>query len=243
MKRLIALGAILLSLSVNACFTIADTIPDKKNKKAPKVHPYSFSVYTLKGKVDFDDRFSKFSLQNGFDTRYSWIADKDAAWYGFHSGFQIKRVTNIGLAYYWTGGIRKTAVPELNFPISLASFRMPYFGGYLERILVIHKKAEWSLGATYGMGKLKAAYLRSADNVTVKEKYPFEFLEVFSNGTIHVTYFFDISGGLGYRFVVNPTEPAYIKKWVQAPFATFSVEWSFARMILGAIDKNIREVY
>jgi hypothetical protein len=243
MKWRILFCSLFFASVASANFVDQDSIPEKKNKKVPKVHPYSFSVYTLKGKVDFDDRFSKISLHNGFDTRYSWLVNKDAAWYGFHSGLQIKRVTNFGFAYYWTGGVRKTQVPELGYPISLASFRMPYYGAYLERILVIHKKAEWSLGTTYGKGKLKAEYLRTSDQTTVKEKYPFQFLEVFSNGTIHVTYFFDISGGLGYRFVLDNTQPAYVKKWVQAPFATFSVEWSFARMIWGAINRNAREVY
>lgn len=220
-----------------------DTLPKGKAKKPPKVHAYSFSVKTLKGTIPLDDRYKKFKTNFTAETRYSWIMDKDAAWYGGHGGFQIRRVNNLGMAYYWTGGVKKDSIPEWGFAVSTAQFKMPYFGGYYERILILQKKAEWSLGAMLGKGKLKYSYVLDADQSVVKKSDTFKFVELFTNGTIHVTYFFDISGGVGYRFVLNETTPAYQKKWIESPFVTFSVQWSFVKMLLGAVDKNIREVY
>jgi hypothetical protein len=242
MKRWAALVFLLTAWTGVQAFE-CDTVPNKKPKKEPKVHPYSFSVRTLKGKIPLDDRYKKFTTDFGFDTRYSWIVDKDAAWYGFHAGFKIRRVTKVGFAYYWTGGIKKNEVKEWDFPVVTARFGMPYYGGYFERTLILQKKAEWSLGCLMGKGRLMSAYLPVSGGEEVRKNYPFHFAEVFSNGTIRVTYFFSISGGIGYRFVLNQPQPLYVKKWIEAPFATFSVQWSFVRMLMGIVDKNIREVY
>jgi hypothetical protein len=218
---------------------------EEKKKSEKKAYEPSFTVYTLRGPVTFDTRYSKFRIETSFDSKYTWFSGNDARYYGGKLGCNIRRVTRLGYSFYsFLGGSNYREVEQRSPGFDHVNVMSWYQGCYLERSVIVLPRTELSLGGSYGTGRLRfKRYVDSGKEYLDLEKLKYHYAEAYMQGTLRATYFMTLTGGIGYRWALpEKTEPV-LTSWVNSPCVNFSVGISVWRMFAGIFSQNIREVY
>ncbi|MEY2937584.1 MAG: hypothetical protein RL062_173 [Bacteroidota bacterium] len=219
-------------------------VGDEK-KKEEKSYAPNFTVWTLRGKRTFDERYHQLKLETSFDSKYSWFAKQDARYFGGKLGLNIRRVNRLGYSYYsFLGPQSYHPIRGFTENVSKTDVMSNYRGWYAERSLVISARTELVLGGAYGKGVAKiTAYKIDHPQESSLWQYRYDCAELYLQGTLRATYFMTLTGGVGYRWCVGNLPNVNLPYWVNAPYVNFSVGMSFLKMVGGIFSKNIREVY
>ncbi len=220
--------------------------PDSKGeKKSEKVYAPNFTVWTLRGKRTFDERYHQLKLETSFDSKYSWFAKQDARYFGGKLGINIRRVNRLGYSFYsFLGPQSYRPISGFTEGVSKTDVMSVYHGWYAERSLIISPRTELVVGGAYGNGVANVtAYKIDHPQESSLWRYHYDCAEMYVQGTIRATYFMTLTGGVGYRWCAGKLPNVNLPNWVNAPYVNFSVGMSFLKMVGGIFSKNIREVY
>lgn len=204
---------------------------------------YRDTVWTIKGQTVLDERFKKWKPDFVIDARTSTVDSRRARILGFRLGAEYKRVHRFGLGVYGVS----TDVPSNRFEqigpnVDSASFTLEYTSLFYERVLLLHRKWEWSAAVHAGIGEVKVDYLLQDDPdiynlspITVRPT------ELSTSGYYNITWWLSAGGGIGWRFMRK--SPPEIREAYNGGIYIAKVKIKFAKLVRRIWDKSVCDEY
>jgi hypothetical protein len=203
---------------------------------------YQDTVWTVAGWKTLDSRYKKWKPDFDLDARQTAVGGQSARLAGIRIGVEHRRVHHFGLASYNFGqGVVLANPTQFGKNVQSATVNLSYLAFYYERVLLFHRKWEWSAAIHSGGGNISGNYRLAGSDINQGFNYRVQVGEISTLIYFNPTYFSSIGFGLGYRAISDI--PAEFKSIYNSPVLLARAQIKIIKMVRGFFSKDVRNTY
>lgn len=211
-------------------------VPPRKKRE------YQDTVWTIAGRKVLDSKFRKWKTDINFDARTTLLSATTARLGGLRLGLEFRRVHRFGVGFYNVGNdVPVNGISEISSAIDRGNLDLSYASLYYERVLLFHRKWEWSAVMHMGVGNVTGSYYYRDTDKGGSFDRKVSVAEFSSTLYYNLTYFMSVGFGMGYRGVRSDLSVA--EEIFSAPVGIFRVKIRLFKMVGGLFNKDIRQRY
>ncbi|MFN6379021.1 MAG: hypothetical protein ACK4WD_07085 [Flavobacteriales bacterium] len=238
---------IVVSILLSLCFLSAaaqfSAVGEPASIFHKKENTYRDTVWIISGYKPLENNFKKWKFDFVLDARSTLVSGTVARLAGLRIGMEYRRVHRFGFGFYNLGdGVIVKSLEEVNPDITRATLNIRYSSIFYERVMFFNRKWELSLTAHSGRGRITGDYIIAGG--IKPQGFPDRRIRAFefsSTAFYHLTWWFSVGGGVGYRLV--PDAPEEVQSIYNAPVGILRVRIKFGKLVKSIWNHDIKYTY
>jgi hypothetical protein len=243
LHRLKIVVSILLSLSLFSATAQFSANGEHSVFSPKKENTYRDTVWIISGYKPLENNFKKWKFDFVLDARSTLVSGTVARLAGLRIGMEYRRVHRFGFGFYNLGdGVVVRSLEEVNPDITRATLNIRYSSIFYERVMFFNPKWELSMTAHAGRGRITGDYIIAGG--IKPQGFPDRRVRAFEFSTTafyHLTWWFSVGGGVGYRLV--PDAPEEVQSIYNAPVGILRVRIKFGKLVKSIWNNDIKNTY